>query len=50
MSSRLGFQTRVIAPCLVRPQGSPVFLFLISPVGACGTTGRFTAPAAPACC
>ena len=42
-------RTRVIAPCLVRPQGLPVILFLISPVGACGTTGRFTAPAAPAC-
>jgi hypothetical protein len=40
-------QSRVIAPCLVRPQGLPVFQFLVSPEGACGTTGRFTAPAAP---
>ena len=53
-------QTRVIAPCYVRPQGSPVVMRAwrlrhraksnvpCSPVGACGTTGRFTAPAAPA--
>ena len=39
---------RVIAPCFVRPQGLPVVLFVPFPVGACGTTGRFTAPAAPA--
>ena len=31
MSSRLGFRTRVLAPCFVRPQGLPVILFLISP-------------------
>jgi hypothetical protein len=38
---------RVIAPCLVRPRARRSFLFLL-PRGACGTTGRFTAPAAPA--
>src|SRR5262245_66609842 len=42
-------QTRVIAPRFVRPQGAPVFFRLPSRVEACGTTGRFTAPAAPAC-
>ena len=40
----------VIAPCLVRPRARrsfPVFRFA---EGACGTTGRNAAPAAPALC
>jgi hypothetical protein len=46
-SSGLRIRTRVIAPCLVRPRARRSFLFLL-PRGACGTTGRKAAPAAPA--
>jgi hypothetical protein len=41
-------QTRVIAPHSSPARGSPVFHVPHLPKGACGTTGRFTAPAAPA--
>ena len=40
-------QTRVIAPVSSPARGSPVVFVPFSPEGACGTTGRFTAPAAP---
>ena len=47
MSSRLGFQARVIAPCFVRPQGLPVILFLISPKGRAERQGVSPRPRRP---
>src|SRR4029453_15817514 len=35
-------------PVFSPAQGTPVIPVPFPPVGACGTTGRFTAPAAPA--
>jgi hypothetical protein len=40
-------QTRVIISVLCPARDKPVFLFSVSPEGACGTLGGSTAPAAP---
>jgi hypothetical protein len=42
-------QTCVIAPVLISARGSPSHSLFLLPIGACGTTGQMTAPAAPAC-
>jgi hypothetical protein len=45
-SSGLRVQTSINAPCSLRPQGEPVFLFLASPKGACRTLRQKAASAA----